>query len=366
MNWFGFRFASVQCCMLWFSVLHSNVIAQDMPLKLEWQMKDTHTEASLRGLHAASDVVIWACGSDSTVIRSTDGGNRWIQCGPKASNDPNLAALEYRSIHAWDEMSACIASAGTPAIILRTKDGGRKWEEVYQHPSENAFFDGLRFWDAANGIAFSDPVDGKFLVVETNDGGQTWQAIDSDLLPDALEGEAGFAASNSSLAIASDGHAWIGTGGATADSSRVYSRSGWNRPWQLSDCPIASNESSGIFSIVANKKTLIAVGGDYRPEATSAQTAAYSLDQGKSWRLAEKQPAAFRSAVVVLPGSIALKLSTQACIATGPTGSDFSIDGRSWEPFSVQGFHTLAVSRNELFAAGAAGKFAVLTIAAPQ
>lgn len=338
--------------------LHSISNAQDQPIRLAWQLESTGSKASLRGLHAASDSVIWACGSESTVIRSTDGGRSWIPCGPKI---PDHADLEYRSIHAWDEMSACIASAGTPAMILRTADGGQNWEEVFQHASPQAFFDGLRFWDAAHGIAFSDPVDGKFLIVETSDGGQTWQAVDADLLPEALAGEAGFAASNSSLALAPGGHAWIGTGGAIAGKSRIYSRFGWNNQWQIADCPIESNASSGIFSIVADAEKLIAVGGDYRPDAVSAETAAYSLDQGKSWSLAQKQPAAFRSAVAHLPSSIA-----KGFIATGPTGSDFSIDGQSWDAFSEQGFHTLAVSPKKLFAAGAGGRFAVLTIAAPQ
>ena len=98
--------------------------------------------------------------------RSTDSGSSWIECGPG-----NYDQLEFRSIHAWDAQTACIASAGTPAVILQTQDAGLTWRIAYEHASPQAFFDGLKFWDAQRGIAFGDPLDGRLLIVETLDAG---------------------------------------------------------------------------------------------------------------------------------------------------------------------------------------------------
>jgi hypothetical protein len=125
--------------------------------ELSWELGPTGSRASLRGLSASSEDVIWTCGSHGTVLRSLDGGSSWIECGPT-----EFPELEFRSIHAWDAHSACIASAGSPAVVLRTDDGGIVWREVYRHRSPAAFFDGMKFWDHGRGIVFGDPIDGRF------------------------------------------------------------------------------------------------------------------------------------------------------------------------------------------------------------
>lgn len=326
--------------------------APDTDLSLKWELGPTGTKASLRGIVAPSDQIIWACGSGGKVVRSVDAGSSWIECGPEGMTD-----LEFRSIYAWDDSQACIASAGSPAIILRTKDSGGNWQEVFRHESEKAFFDGLLFWDHKRGIAFSDPVGVSLLVVETEDGGRTWQQVPTDLLSHTVDGEAGFAASNSSMAIGANGHVWIGTGGAKLDQSRVHYRSGWQQKWSVGLCPIPSDASQGIFSIASTPGQLIAVGGDYRPQANSPLTVAISNDDGRTWRAAKRSVKAFRSAVLRLPED----RSRQAVWVTiGPTGSDWSKDGEVWHRFSDFGFHALARGDNSVFAVGSEGRFAIL------
>ncbi len=325
--------------------------------QLAWELGPTGTQASLRGLSAPTDNVVWACGGGSTVVRSSDTGSSWEECGPA-----QYGQLEFRSIYAWDAQTACIASAGTPAIILRTTSGGEHWQEVYRHESQQAFFDGLRFWNEQDGLACSDPVDGKLLIVETRDGGRSWKEVDKTKLPAALDGEAAFAASNSSLCLSldGDGQVWIGTGGASQASSRIYYRAHWNADWKTLSCPLPSGPSQGVFSMALGAgRTIVAVGGDYRPDVESLQTAAVSVDGGHSWRSAQPGPSEYRSAIVKLPSSFG---RNETFIATGPTGSDVSLDGEHWQQFSDQGFHTLASTEKHVFAAGADGRFAVLKV----
>lgn len=311
--------------------------------KLSWELGPTGSKVSFRGMHAVSDNIVWIAGANSTVLRSTDGGSSWTDASP------NLGELQFRSIHAWNESEACIASAGTPAIILRTEDGGDSWHEVYRNASEKAFFDGLAFW-GTRGIAFGDPVDNTLLVVETKDGGGTWQQVSG--LPKTREGEAGFAASDSSMIIGPGGKVWIGTGGGKEENSRVHWRGGWNDTWSAASVPIPSRQEQGIFSLAAWGKTIVAVGGDYRLGEHSPLTAAISRDSGKTWQAAKSPPAKFRSAVVCLDDG--------TWIATGPTGSDYSKDGDNWEQFSDTGFHALSKAGKALFAVGSDGRFAVL------
>ena len=55
------------------------------------------------------------------------------------------------------------------------------------------------------------------------------------------------------------------------------------------------------------------VGGDYKDQNRPYRVAAYSQDQGKTWRLASRQPGGYRSAVVSIDGA--------TLAALGPSGA---------------------------------------------
>ncbi|WP_047816314.1 WD40/YVTN/BNR-like repeat-containing protein [Rhodopirellula islandica] len=324
-----------------------------------WRLSETGTNVSLRGLSAVDDDVIWASGAEATVIRSLDGGETWHSCGPDGYDD-----LEFRCVCAFSANDACIASAGTPAVLLRTEDGGTSWKETYRAESDAAFFDAMQFWDAKRGQAVSDPVDGRLLVVETNDGGLSWKKLSTEL-PLSRLGEAAFAASNSSLLLGEDGRLWFGTGGATSDTSRLYTRSGWNQPWVPVSVPMPSSQASGIFAVcrgpaivgVDAAGPLFCVGGDYRASETSKVTACISLDDGKTWQRVTVQPESFRSDVMAIPEGSPL---ARSLITVGPAGTDLSRDGTNWTSFSDVGFHALSVGKRKVFACGSEGRFARL------
>jgi photosystem II stability/assembly factor-like uncharacterized protein len=330
--------------------------------QIQWAESSTGCEASLRGISVVGEETIWACGAAATVVRSSDGGKTWEKCGPG-----DYQGLEFRSIAACNERQATIASAGTPAVILQTSDGGKTWKQRYRNEAKTAFFDGLKFWNSRNGtglqakhgIAFSDPIEGRFLIVTTNDSGNSWQAVDAANSPQSRENEAAFAASNSALLVGENGLVWIGTGGTVSDHSRVLFSQDSGQHWSSFDCPISSGQAAGIFSLAAtnDQKTLVAVGGDYRPEELSRQTAAISRDGGRTWQIAAKPPTEFVSAVAIRAGRLA-----ESWIAVGPTASFVSSDGDHWERFSNTGFHAIAISNSgTVFAVGSAGRFAIST-----
>ncbi len=338
----------------------SVVLSSAAPADDVWQNFQTRTEASLRGLAAVSKDVAWACGSKGTIVQTIDGGTSWLHHAI-----PNLQDVEIRSIHAWDSDKAIVATTGQPALILKTLDRGVTWETKYENKSPQAFFDGMKFRNNRSGLAFSDPVDGSLLIVKTDDGGDSWKEIESAAIPNMDNGEAGFAASNSSLHMFGDDLAWIGLGGGSDGPSRLFRSQDKGLRWTSHIVPpIARGTSSGIFSIAFESESKgVAVGGDYNKTTANTQNIALTEDGGKSWRAPRgNRPRGFRSSVVVIPSGRTTSTEKKIRLTCGPSGCDWSPDGEDWFAVSETGYHVInAAPDGSIWAAGSGGRTARMT-----
>ena len=137
----------------------------------QWIKQASNTEASFRSVCAVTHRITWIGGSKGTFLRTTDGGNTW-----ETKQVEGAETLDFRDVHAFDSQTAILMSAGEAekgnAKFYRTTDGGKSWKIVYQTTQKGVFFDGIDFWDKQNGIAFSDPINGKFFIIKTKDGCQ--------------------------------------------------------------------------------------------------------------------------------------------------------------------------------------------------
>jgi photosystem II stability/assembly factor-like uncharacterized protein len=156
----------------------------------------------------------------------------------------------------------------------------------------------------------------------------------------AREGENGFAASGTCVAVAGDGRAWIGTGGAAA---RVLCTSDFGQHWAIAETPmIAGKASAGVFSLAfADENNGVMVGGDFKIPYAIGGNAATTTDGGKTWTPCEKHPPnGYRSGVAYMNQ---LVLGAHLLVAVGTTGSDMSVDGgRTWKPFDTAPLHSVA------------------------
>ena len=162
----------------------------------QWRTQAFRSDANLRGLSVVSPRVAWVSGTKGVYGRTADGGMTWT-----AGTVPGAAALDFRDVEAFGESSAYLLSigAGEKSRIYHTTDGGRTWTLQLKNSDRDAFYDAIAFWDQSHGLAFGDPVRGKFHLLATDDSGANWQRLAADDLPAALPKEGAFAASGTCL-----------------------------------------------------------------------------------------------------------------------------------------------------------------------
>ena len=238
---------------------------------------DSRSDASMRGLSVVDANVIWASGANGTVLRSIDGGATW-----EKRNVPDADSLDFRDIEAFDSLFAYVLSAGEDGRIYRTVNGGRTWTLQFRNTTKGAFFDCMDFWDERNGIAMSDPIDGRYLMVRTDDG-STWRELPRESRPVSNEGEAAFAASGSCLVTIGNSYAYLATGGGDANA-RVFMTNNRGNSWTAVRTPVPTGDAAaGIFSLAfRDSNTGIAVGGNYL-KPNELGVVAQTTNSGQSW-----------------------------------------------------------------------------------
>jgi photosystem II stability/assembly factor-like uncharacterized protein len=331
-------------------------------------------DTSLRGL-SSSDGVLWATGSNGVILRSPDAGKTWTRL-----HIDNADTADFRGVQSFGADIAYVFSVGNDnkSHIYKTSDAGKTWRTQYSDPRPAFFLDGLVCRTAKDCFAISDPIDGKFPILHTEDG-EHWTELPRTAEPAALPTEGIFAASNSSLILCGPTKHDIlfATGGPAA---RVFHSADNARTWKAAKTPILSgNASAGIFSIACDGRTVVAVGGNYRDPTLTKSVAAYSYDLGATWDLAELPPTGYRSSVTLVP-SARLTSATEAIvivgrgpktsqtwIAIGPTGADsadISTDQAVlWTPLNHENANAvLAVARDLVLTAGPKGTITQLTL----
>lgn len=290
-----------------FLLLVTTALAQSGP-----RIQISHTTENLRGVSIVSRQVAWASGTHGTYLRTIDGGQTWTP-----AQVPDSSALDFRAVVAFSPDEAFLMSAGPgeQSRIYHTTDAGQHWKLQFTNSNPKGFFDSMAFWDPKHGIVLGDPIPNengklKFELLETEDG-ESWHAIPAAQLPEALEGEGAFAASNSCIAImraqsaphaadaspnVTDANIWFATGGKVA---RLFHSPDAGKTWEVFQTPILHGpESAGIFSIAfRDAKHGAIAGGDYKHPDDDGPNLAFSEDGGKTWTLSSLHPQAYFSAV---------------------------------------------------------------------
>jgi hypothetical protein len=335
----------------------------------QFDIEDSNSTASLRGIHNVGGGVAWASGTNGTVLRTEDGGYLWQTC----TIPPGAEKLDFRGIQAFDENTAIVMSSGKGDLsrLYKTTDGCQTWKLLFTNPDKEGFWDAIQAiqpiqFDGSkskfvDGVLLGDPVNGNFVIYKTNDKGDRWYpwVPSKQLHPaEAYKGESLFAASNSSAVMpgANGQFAFVTGGGGGA-------RFIFEQHHDPCDCkpsegfshislPIPSSESAGAFSVARRpgKKSweadFMVAGGDYqKPDAPGTSVfipylvPAAALFSRRAIT-STTAPHGYRSAVAWDP-------QQKLWITVGPNGTDISRDdGKNWTPLKPSGYDPPDADKN--------------------
>jgi photosystem II stability/assembly factor-like uncharacterized protein len=306
----------------------STPVAENWVIEPMLVPQNSGTDASFIAVSVVNADTVWASGSRGTWVRTTDGGATW-----HAGTVPGADSLAFRDVHAVNGSTAYLLSIGNgeASRIYKTTDAGLTWTLQFTNAEPDGFFDCFGFWDGDHGIAFSDSFNHTFYLITTEDG-STWTRVPVDRLPEAHEGEGGFASSGTCLVVAGDSSAWIGTG-ASETGARVLHTTNRGQTWSVVETPIVKAASAGITTLAFRDASHgAALGGDIGKADSTTDNVAITHDGGVTWTLASRPPftgAVYGSAFV--PGA-----PQPTLVAVGPRGIAYTPDeAATWTPLDT-------------------------------
>ena len=271
---------------------------------------------------------------------------------------PGSAGLLFRDVEARSarEASVLAIGEGEASRIYRTTDGGRTWTETFRNTDPAAYYTCLDFFPAGRpGLAVSDPVEGRFRIAATDDGGRSWHVLPSAGMPDST-GQYNFAASGDCL-VTSGRSAYFGTGGT---SSSVFRSDDRGRTWRTTPSAIPAGDAAGVFGLAFRAPGQgIAVGGDFGAPADGVDAVSRTGD-GRRWT-STGDLAHLGEDAAWLPGT------RNGLVVVGESGAVGGVSvsgdgGRTWKRLSDTGFHTIdCTDDGSCWAGGGGGRVAVAT-----
>jgi len=304
---------------------------------------------SIRGLSVVDNNVAWISGSKGYIALTKDGGKTWAWQQIKG-----YEKSDFRAIQALSAKEAIIMSSGTPALVLKTIDGGNTWTEKYKNMDTTYFLDAMDFADAKHGYILGDPINNKFVLLETKDAGETWNMFKNR--PNALIGEAAFAASNTCLRVDTS-TIKIVTGGSHSRLLVLLQNKTAENYWMDSPTGLAQGKSSqGAFSFAEYKSTQIFVGGDYTNDKRTDSVASYIVYccYVNVIHYPKTPPLGYQSCVEYIKDSTFL--------STGTPGTNITVDGgQTWSQVDNTSFNVCRKAKRGtlVLLAGNDGKIAI-------
>ncbi|MES2764233.1 MAG: YCF48-related protein [Bacteroidota bacterium] len=148
----------------------SGVIRRSVNRGESWERITSATE-NMSGIFFADKNNGWAFGSGNTFLRTTNGGASWSSLRPKDKN------ISLQNMYFANAQAGWLVEVTKPLLsLLQTNDGGTTWNKIYS--DSIATLTNLRFFDTQNGIAVRQKkIGGVQTIITTSNGGKKWDSV---------------------------------------------------------------------------------------------------------------------------------------------------------------------------------------------
>jgi photosystem II stability/assembly factor-like uncharacterized protein len=198
-----------------------------------WSPQTSGTANQLLSVSTVSDQIGWAAGVGPTVVKTTNGGITW-----SSATGTGITGDIY-NIYAWSANDAICTTSPAATFIYKTSNGGATWTQVYT--LAGGFINALQMVSPTEGYGEGDPVGGKWTIVKTTDGGNTWARMATE--PTQVGTEAGW---NNSLQVIGT-HIWFGT-----NATKVYHSTDLGVTWTSGATTGTANTYGVHFNSITN------------------------------------------------------------------------------------------------------------------
>lgn len=249
----------------------------------QWVAQTSGTTATLRSIRAVNDNIVWACGASGVVLKTTNGGTNWSVL------TPTLATATNYSIDAIDANTAWVTGTvggAADVSIWKTTDGGVTWVSQYNNPA--GFGDGVRFFNANDGVYYGDPdpwPSGNWEILVTSNGGTNWNRVPQANFPPADSINEEFGCANS-FDIFGD-NVWFNTyyNVSTTNPAHIYRSTNKGLNWTSYPLPSPSGSNYGILAFSsANNGAVGTVNGDLGITTDGGATWTFTTISGSAFR----------------------------------------------------------------------------------
>ena len=225
---------------------------------------------------------------------TTNGGTNWK--ANLVSNLPTNALIS--DVGAINGTTAFIVTApatgsGAANGLWKTTNSGTSWSKVSGVFGNSSFGNIVRFFDANNGLVIGDPINGKYEMYKTTDGGNTWTTLAT--APSTLiSSEYGYVAGKVSLGE----DLWL-----TSNTGRILHTNDRGATWNSYFSPVddfSGETSSASMSFSSSKHGLL---------IDNTAVLWVTKDSGANWEPLESSNY-FDGDISYIPGSEGIFLST--------------------------------------------------------
>lgn len=118
-------------------------------------------------IYAYNENIAWATGELGKVLYTSNGGTNW-------QNRTNVifGTSNVYSVHATDPVSAFVVCNINGGKVFKTQTQGLSWQTSFSR--SNVVLSDVQFLDANTGFIFGNPYNGKYFIIKTVNGGNTF------------------------------------------------------------------------------------------------------------------------------------------------------------------------------------------------